>query len=120
MADDVIYDKKDQYEQILPWLIEGEKLFCVFDCKGGGTGFIGVTDKRLIFYDKAFLRKRKALTSVPFSRISAVSSIDEGGMFKSTSELVVKTGSEEYEFEFRGGDKAQEAYHVIMENLLEN
>jgi len=118
---DVTYDKQDQYDQIIPWIIPGETLHAVFDCKGAGTGFIAVTDKRLMFYDKAFMRKRKALTSIPFSKITAVSSVDEGrGLFGATSELVVKTGSEEFEFEFRGGDKAQRAYQLIMKELLQH
>ena len=116
---EVIFDQQNQVEQILPWLLEGEELFCVFDCKGSGTGFIAVTDKRLMFYDKAFLKKRKALTSLPYGRVTSVSSIDEGrGLFGTTSELVVKAGSDEYEFEFRGGEKAQTAYHLIMKHLL--
>ena len=116
----VEYDDKGQLESILPWILESERLYAVFDLKGSGTGFIGITNKRLVFYDKEFARKRKALTSVPFSKITAVSSIDEGGLFRSTSELVVKTGSEEYEFDFRGGDKAQRAYRYIMQELLQN
>jgi len=118
---EVVYDKKDQYDQIIPWIIPGEALHAVFDCKGAGTGFVAITDKRLMFYDKAFMRKRKALTSVPFSKITAVSSVDEGrGLFGATSELVVKTGSEEFEFEFRGGEKAQNAYQLIMKELLQS
>jgi hypothetical protein len=117
----VDFDQKGQLDHILPWVLPGETLYAVYDCKGAGTGFVGITDKRLIFYDKEFARKRKALTSVPFSKITAVSSVDEGGNFlglRATSELVVKTGSEEYEFEFRGGDKAQRAYRLIMSELL--
>jgi len=117
----VAYDKKDQYDQIVPWILGGERLYVVLDCKGGGTGFIAVTNKRLMFYDKAFLGKRKALTSIPFNKITSVSSVDEGrGLFGATSELVVKTGSEAFEFEFRGGDKAQNAYQLIMTELLQN
>jgi len=33
---------------------------------------------------------------------------------------VIKTGSEEFEFECRGGDKAQRAYRFIMSELLQN
>ena len=113
------YDQKSQMEQVLPWLLDNETLHAVYDCKGTGTGFIAITDKRLLFYDREFMRKRKALTSVPFSKITAVSSVDEGrGLWGATSELVVKTGSEEYEFDFRGGDKAQRAYKLIMAELL--
>ena len=91
----------------------------MYDLKGSGTGFIGITDKRLIFYDRAFLRKRKALTSIPFSRISSVSSVDEGrGLRGASSELVISTAGDEHSFEFRGGEKAQDAYHMIMEELL--
>ena len=119
--DGVTFDKKDQYDQILSWILPGEKLHIVLDCKGGGTGFIAVTNKRVMFYDKAFLGKRKALTSIPYSKLTSVSSIDEGrGLFGATSELVLKTGSEAYEFEFRGGEKAQCAYQLIMTELLQN
>jgi len=115
------FDQKGQFDQIQPWILENERLHAVYDCKGAGTGFVGITDKRIIFYDKAFMRKRKALVSVPYSKISAVSSIDAGrGLWGATSELVVKTGSEEFEFEFRGGDKAQRAYRFIMTELLQN
>jgi hypothetical protein len=117
----VVYDQKSQLDQIVPWLLPAEKLHAVFDCKGAGTGFVAITDKRLLFYDKEFMRKRKALTSVPFNKVSSVSSVDEGrGLFGATSELVIKTGSEEFEFEFRGGDKAQRAYQLIMTELLQN
>jgi len=51
----VQFDKKDQFDQIVPWLMPNETLHFVFDCKGGGTGFIALTEKRLMFYDKAFL-----------------------------------------------------------------
>ena len=92
----------------------------MFDCKGAGTGFVAVTNKRILFYDKAPLRKRKVLMSVPFSKISAVGSVDQGrGLLGATSELLVKTGSEEFEFEFRGGEKAQQAYRFIMQELLQ-
>jgi hypothetical protein len=114
-------DQKSQFDQIYPWLMGGERLYAVYDCKGGGTGFVAITNKRLLYYDKAFLGKRKALTSVPFNKITAVSSVDEGrGLFGATSELVVKTGSESFEFEFRGGDKAQRAYAFIMYEMLQN
>jgi hypothetical protein len=115
------YDQKAQLEQIVPWLLERETLYAVYDCKGSGTGFVAITDKRLLFYDKEFMQRRKALTSVPYSKITAVSSVDEGrGLWGATSELVIKTGSEEYEFEFRGGDKAQRAYTLIMTELLQS
>ncbi len=93
----------------------------MFDLKGAGTGFVAITNKRLMLYDKVFLGKRKALTSVPFNQVSSVSSLDQGrGLFGATSELVVKAGTEVFEFEFRGGDKAQQAYRMMMSEILQN
>jgi hypothetical protein len=114
------FDQKGQLDQVVPWLLDNERLHAVYDCKGAGTGFVAITNKRLMFYDRAFMLKRKALTSVPYTRISSVSSVDEGrGLFGTTSSLVIKTGSEAYEFEFRGGEKAQRAYRTIMAELLQ-
>jgi hypothetical protein len=40
---DVQYDKKEQLQKIEAALLEGESVEAVFDMKGGGTGFIGIT-----------------------------------------------------------------------------
>jgi hypothetical protein len=118
-----VYDREDQYKQIAPMILPEETLFAVFDCKGVGTGFIGITNKRLLFYDKVFLKKRKALVSIPYRMVTAVGSVDQGrGVFSigTSSELIVKSGNDEYEFEFRGGDKAQKAYELIMREMLQS
>ena len=119
----VVYDKKDQFEKIWDWILESETLYVVYDCKGAGTGFVGITDRRVIFYDKQFMRNRKAMVSVPYSQVAAVSSEDEGGLlagrgFFSSSKLGIHTtGNAYYEFEFRGADKAHHAYNLIMSHL---
>jgi hypothetical protein len=77
-TEDVEFDQKSQLESIVPWILDEEKLYAVYDCKGAGTGFVAITNKRLLFYDKAFMARRKALTSVPYNKVTAVSSIDEG------------------------------------------
>lgn len=121
---DVAYDREDQLKQVQPFIMQGEQLYAVFDCKGAATGFVAITDRRLIFYDKVFLRKRKAMTSVPFNKITSVSCVDGGRGFlqlSANSELVVKSaGGDEFEFDFRGGDKAQRAYGLIMQEILQN
>jgi hypothetical protein len=45
------FDNKGQHDRIVAYLIKGENLFAVYDCKGSGTGFVGITDQRVIFYD---------------------------------------------------------------------
>ena len=122
-ADDMLVDKKEQLEKIEDYCLPQELVRAVFDCKGVGTGFVGITDKRVIFYDKAFHRKQKAMVTVPYSRIHAVSSEDDTGRllkrgFFSSSKLTLHAGDDSFEFEFRGGDKAHRAYLLIMEHLL--
>lgn len=123
-AEDIIVDKKDQLEKIEDYCLPHETIKAVFDMKGGGTGFIGITDKRIIFYDKAFMRKKKAMVTIPYSKIHAVSSEDDTGRllkrgFLASSTLTLHAGVDSFAFEFRGGDKAHQAYKIIMEFLLQ-
>ena len=119
----LIFDKQDQLEKIQSWVMPGETLYAVYDCKGAGTGFIGITDRRIIFYDKQFMRKVKAMVTVPYSQIAAISSEDKSGLltgrgFFSSSKIGIHTtGNAYYEFEFRGADKAHQAYSLIMPHL---
>ena len=65
---EVKFDKSDQLKRIQAYVLDGEELFAVYDCKGGGTGFVGITNRRVIFYDQAFLRKKKSMVSIPYRR----------------------------------------------------
>lgn len=119
----VIFDKKEQLEKIQSWILPGERLYAVYDCRGAGTGFIGITDRRIIFYDKQFMGKMKAMVTVPHSQIAAISTEDKSGLltgrgfFSSSTIGIHTTGNAYYEFEFRGADKAHEAYCFIIPHL---
>ncbi len=120
---DIIFDKKEQLEKIQSALIEGERVEAVFDLKGGGTGFIGITSHRIVLYDKAFMRKMKAVVSIPYSRIHSLAAEDESGLFTgrgffSSSKLVVNTSHGDYELDFRGADKAHIAHDLILQHML--
>lgn len=123
-AEDIIVDKKDQLEKIEGICMEDEIIRAVFDLKGRGTGFIGITNKRVIYYDKEFLRGKKALVSIPINRIAAVASEDNKGFLIKSGFLVSDTltissmGLEPKTFEFRGGEKAHQAHNILMEYLL--
>jgi hypothetical protein len=118
-----IYDKKEQLQKIDSGKLPGETIYAVFDMKGGGTGFLGITDKRIIIYDKSFMRKMKAIVSVPYSRIHKVAAEDESGLFTgrgffSSSKMAITTASDAFEFEFRGADKAHIAHDLILEFMI--
>lgn len=119
----VVFDKKEQLAKIEAALLPGEQAIGVFDMKGGGTGFVGITTKRLLIYDKNFLRKMKAMVSIPYDRVHSVGAQDESGLltgrgFFASSKLVIYTASGEFEFEFRGADKAHDAHQMIIERML--
>ena len=123
-AADIIVDKKEQLEKIEGTCLPDETIRAVFDLKGVGTGFLGITEKRIIYYDKAFLKSKKALVSIPYDRIASVASEDHKGFLIKKGFLVSDTltinpiGLEPKTFEFRGGDKAHQAHNIIMEYLL--
>ena len=123
-ATDIIVDKKDQLEKIEGVCLPDEVIRAVFDLKGRGTGFLGITDKRIIYYDKAFLKSKKALVSIPYTHIASVASEDNKGFFIKSGFFVSDTltiqpiGLEPKTFEFRGGEKAHQAHNMIMEHLL--
>ncbi|MCP4429089.1 MAG: PH domain-containing protein [Chloroflexi bacterium] len=119
----VIFDKKDQLQKIQNLIVDGETLYAVYDMKGGGTGFVGITDLRLVFMDQAFIRKKRAVVSLPYTKITVVAAEDSGrailGSLLGSSHLVVRAGNQEWNFEFRSNEKAHAAYALIMRNLLQ-
>ena len=120
---EVIYDRKEQLAKIEAALLEGEHVEAVFDMKGGGTGFIGITSHRIVVYDKAYLRKMKAMISIPYSRVYSIASQDESGLFTgrgfwASSVLVLATAHDHFEFEFRGADKAHIAHDLILQHIV--
>lgn len=122
MTSEVVFDKREQLEKIREVLLQGERVEAVFDLKGAQTGFVGLTDRRLIIYDKAFLGGRRAMVSIPYKHIVALGSEDEGGLLTPSqlvgSKLVVQTAARNIEMEFRGREKAHWAYQVILHRML--
>lgn len=96
---DIYHDKREQLSKIQAALLPGESIEAVFDMKGGGTGFIGITSRRIIIYDKAFMRKMKAIVSIPYSKITSIAAEDESGLltgrgFFSSSNVIIKAGTD--------------------------
>lgn len=99
------FDKQEQYDKIVSGLISGEQIIAVYDAIGAGTGFIGITDKRVVLQDNSFVGKKVALTSIPYGRVTAVSFVSNKSMlgrFASTSEIAVSVSGHTYEVSFRG------------------
>jgi len=116
-----VYDRKDQLDQVMSGLLEGETVYAVYDAIGGGTGFLGLTDRRVILQDKSFVGKKIALTSVPYNRIQSVSVVSDKswtGAFFSTSSIAISTSHMTHQVEFRGTEKAHHAHNLILWYVL--
>lgn len=112
-----IYDKPDQFEQIQSGLMEGEQIIAVYDATGTGTGFLSVTDKRVIIQDKSFAGKKMAITSIPYSRITSISAVSNkswAGSFFSSGSIAINVGTKTYEVDFRGQEKGQHVHNVVL------
>ncbi len=76
-------------------LLQGETVYAVYDCIGVGTGFVGITNMRVILQDKSFVGNKLAIVSVPYKNIRSVSMLSNKSMmgrFASTSSIGIDTG----------------------------
>lgn len=118
---DVYFDRQDQYDRIISGLMPDEKALAVYDCIGVGTGFIGLTDRRVILQDNSFVGKKVALTSIPYKRIQTVSFVSDKSMlgkFASTSTIAIAAAGTVYEASFRGEDKAKHTHDVVLHHIM--
>ena len=117
-----VFDKQDQLDKIVSGLLPGEVVLAVYDGIGTGTGFIGLTDKRVIVQDNSFVGKQVAVTSVPYSRVSSVSVVSNKSMmgsFFSTSMIAIHAAGQTYQVQFRGDEKAHHAHQVILHYITQ-
>ena len=119
-----VFDRQEQLQKVQAGLLDGEHVFAVYDLKGGGVGFIGITSKRLVVFDRTYLLERQAMVSIPYSRIVTVAAeehpnpIAGRGFFSSSKLMLLLHGEKHYEFEFRGADKAVHAHNLILWHML--
>ncbi|MFB9526835.1 PH domain-containing protein [Nonomuraea roseola] len=114
---DIAFDRQEQLQQIQSGLLPGEQVIAVYDAIGAGTGFLGLTDRRVIVQDKSFVGKKIAITSIPYAKISAVSVVSNksfAGSFFSSGAIAIHVGTHTYEVEFRGENKAHHVHNVIL------
>src|SRR5438094_686071 len=112
-----MFDQQDQLRKIQAMLLENEQIYAVYDFKGVGTGYCGITDRRVIVNTTHPLRTSKALLSIPYSRIVAVAAEEEPaglvhrGFFSSSTVILSVAGGTHHALPFRGADKALHAHN---------
>lgn len=114
---DVVYDLKEQLAAVEAGLLTGEQVIAVYDGKGAGTGFIGLTDRRVVLQDESYVGGRVALTSIPYSGIHAVSLVSNKSFLSAYVEAAtvgITISGHTYEIELRGHEKARHVHDVIL------
>ncbi|TDD86409.1 PH domain-containing protein [Actinomadura rubrisoli] len=120
MGNQIPHDRSGQLKQIESGLLPGEQIIAVYDATGAGTGFLGLTDRRVIIQDKSFAGKRFAITSIPYSKITSVSVVGGkswAGSYFSSGSIAINVGAHTYEVEFRGNDKCHHVHDVILQYI---
>ena len=114
---EVSYDKKEQKDRILEYIIRGETLYAVFSCKGKDVEFVGITDQRVIFYERSLVPRKRVMISIPYDHVLAVAAVDEGAFLQS-AELLLLTPSGNFAFEFVQADRAHWMYQFIRVRFI--
>ncbi|MDV7243548.1 MULTISPECIES: PH domain-containing protein [Rhodococcus] len=115
-----IFDKSEQLKQVEQGILPGEQIIAVYDCIGAGTGFLGMTNLRVVIQDRSFVGKRTAITSIPYKYIRSISFLSNkswAGQFFSSSSIALAVAGTTYEADFRGVDKAHHVHTVILGNI---
>jgi hypothetical protein len=114
---DPVFDRPEQLAQVMSGLMRGEEVSAVFDCIGVGTGFLALTNLRVILQDKSFVGNKTAITSIPYKQIRSVSVVSNkswAGSFFSGGSIAIETSGKLHEAEFRGAEKSRHVHDVIL------
>jgi len=86
--------------------LQGEEIYCVYDDKGVGSGFIALTNFRAIVLNKSFVsafpghKGVSATISLPYAQIASVSTLSKtsafGRFFSDSHIYLITTGGTHY------------------------
>lgn len=101
-------------EKLEPYLLPGEEVEHIFMAK---EDFGVITNKRFLFMDNKMFSSKKAVTGVPFNKISSVG-MEQGGFLKMGKEVLVTVGSHTTEIETYDAKEALELYKHLSAKIV--
>jgi hypothetical protein len=122
MTTTIPHDRAEQLQKVQQGLIRGEEVYAVYDCTGSGTGFVGVTNLRVVLQDNSFVGGRSAVTSLPIRSIDAVSFVLDRSLFGrilTSATIAITSGTTVREATFRGEDRARHVHDTILWLLMQ-
>lgn len=118
---EVVFDFAQQRDAVAAGLLPGERLVAVLDAVGTGTGFLGLTDARVLLQDRALVGGRSTLVSIPYGAIISVGFVadsDLGIEALSSSTIAITVSGAVHQVAFRGADKARYAHDTVLWHVL--
>jgi len=115
------HDNPDQLAKVQLILLPGELILAVYDGKGGSTGMVALTDRRVVVQDNSFVGGKSGITSLPYARIQSVSFIlDRATAARAASSSVVsiQVPGQAYEIQFRGDEQARHTHDVVLTHIV--
>lgn len=124
MTGDIPHDRPEQLAHVQSGLVQGEQIYCVYDDKGVGSGFIALTNLRVIILNKSFVsafpghKGMSATISLPYSQIASVSTLSKtsafGNFFSDSHIYLVTSGGTPHAVELRATDRAKHVHDTIL------
>lgn len=114
-----VFDKREQLDTVAAGLLDGERIIAVYDTADAGTGFLGLTDLRVVLQDAAS-GGRTAITSIPYARIGTVSFVTDRnapGRSADAAAVALSVGADTYEVTLRDDGAARHAHDVVLWHL---
>ena len=119
---EVVFDFAQQRDAVAAGLLPGERLVAVLDASGTGTGFLGLTDSRVLLQDRSLVGGKTTLVSVPYSRVTSVGLVSDSNVgieALSSSTIAITLSGAVHQVSFRGADKARYAHDTILWHVLQ-
>jgi|GEM_PF-5641415 len=108
-------------EEAAAFLFESEEIEHFFknETFGSGDDFTCITSLRLITIDKSFLTSKKAVFSIPFSKINYVS-LQKGGFLNFSKEVEFGIHNKSMSLKFFNSEKALAFHKALSEKITPN
>ena len=109
---EVVFDYAQQRDAVAAGLLPGERLVAVLDASGTGTGFLGLTDSRVLLQDRSLSGEEHAGVGAvqPVTSVGLVSDSNVGVEALSSSTIAITLSGAVHQVSFRGADKARYAH----------
>jgi hypothetical protein len=112
------FDEAAHYDVVRDSVMAEEHIYGAYAGEGPGVVLCGVTNRRVLLFDRAFPGGRSALTTVPYKSIVSVSYVsrDDEPIFART--IAIQFGRTFYEITCRGEEQAAEIHDLITWHLM--